>query len=185
MANKKRRCSQCKEYKIADDGIVINNTFFCDIDCATSKAFNGIQKGRDITHKAKKKVYNDNKLSTRKRASKEACHEYIRLRDKNEACICCGEPLGNDYHAGHFQESGNNPKLRYDEDNIHGQKSSCNIYKGGDSGYYKENLIKKIGVDRVNKLLENKGGTVKRTAQDYRDIESYYKDLIKKIAQQN
>ena len=47
MANKKRRCSQCKSYKIADDGIVIRNTFFCDIDCATAKAFNGIEKGKE------------------------------------------------------------------------------------------------------------------------------------------
>jgi len=180
MANKRRRCSQCKSYKIAEDGIVIHNTFFCDIECCTKKAFGGIQKGSDIIHKAKKKVYNENKLSTRKRATKEICHEYIRLRDKDKLCICCNEPLGDDFHAGHWLESGNNPKVRYDEDNIHGQRAYCNTYKGGDSGNYKENLIERIGLERVNRLLELKGGTFKRVADDYREIELIYKQKIKK-----
>lgn len=183
MANKKRRCSQCKSYKIATDGIVIRNIFYCDIDCATTKAFNGISKGADIVHKAKKKAYNENKLSTRIRATKEACHAYIRLRDKDKLCPCCLEPLGDDFHAGHFLESGNNPRIRYDEDNIHGQRSHCNLFKGGDSGDYEINLRIRIGDERVDRLKSLKGGTVKRTADDYREIEAYYKEKIKRIGQ--
>lgn len=181
MPNKKRRCRNCKKYKVVEEGLVLNAGFYCDISCATSYAFDNKEKGREIIHKQKKKEYNENKLSTRKRATKEVCHKYIRERDKDELCICCNEPLGNDYHAGHFLESGNNPKIRYDEDNIHAQRSYCNTFKGGDSGFYKENLIKKIGLERVERLLSLKGGTVKRTANDYREIESYYKDKLVKI----
>tara|TARA_R100000544_G_scaffold10036_1_gene4237 strand:+ start:440 stop:988 length:549 start_codon:yes stop_codon:yes gene_type:complete len=181
MANRKRRCRNCKKYKVAEDGLVINNGFYCDIDCATQYGFKNKEKGKEIKHKAQKKAYNENKLSTRKRATKEACHEYIRLRDKNNLCICCSEPLGDDYHAGHFLESGNNPKVRYDEDNIHAQRAYCNTYKGGDSGMYKENLIEKIGIERVERLLSLKGGTVKRNADDYREVERYYKGKIKDL----
>ena len=85
------------------------------------------------------------------------------------------------FHAGHFLESGSNPKIRYDEDNIHGQRIYCNTYKGGDSGQYKENLIKMIGSDRVKRLINLKGGTVKRTANDYREIESYFKNKLKEL----
>lgn len=159
----------------------INGGNYCDIECATKYAYQNKEKGREIKYKQKRKEYNENKLSTRKRAAKEACHEYIRLRDKSEPCICCGEPLGDNYHAGHWLESGNNPLTRYDENNIHGQRAYCNTYKGGDSGFYKENLIKKIGIDAVNELLSKKGGTLKRTADDYREIEKYYKDKIKRL----
>jgi hypothetical protein len=183
VANKKRRCSQCKTYKIATDGIVIRNIFYCDFDCATAKAFNGISKGADIVHKAKKKVYNENKLSTRKRATKEACHEYIRLRDKDKLCICCGEPLGDDFEAGHFWESGNFSFIRYHEDNIHGQRKHCNRFKGGDSGFYRENLVNKIGPERVQWLDNNRSNKTKMTADDYREIEAYYKAKINKLNQ--
>jgi hypothetical protein len=118
-------------------------------------------------------------LKIRKAAAKKACHEYIRTRDKDKPCICCGKPLGEEYHAGHFLESGNNPQVRYDEDNIHGQRIDCNYFKGGDSGDYKENLIVRIGADKVNAIISKKSGTIKRTAQDYLVIENYFKGKLK------
>lgn len=136
------------------------------------------QKAKNV---AFKKNFQKTDIKTRKDAAKKWCHEYIRLRDKDKPCVCCGKPLGEDYHAGHFIESGNNPQTRYDEDNIHGQRVDCNYFKGGDSGDYKENLIGRIGMDRVNAVLSKKGGTMKRTAQDYQAIEDYYRDKIKDL----
>ena len=156
----------------------------CRYDYATKKPKELKQKTvkrLDKVHAVKKKEYNENKISTRKRATKEACHEYIRARDKDKLCPCCNKPLGDDFHAGHFLESGNNPKIRYYEDNIHGQRSHCNLFKGGDSGDYEINLRVRIGDERVNRLKELKGGTVKRTADDYREIESYYKAKLKAL----
>ena len=180
--NSKRRCRCCRKYSPVESGLLINNGFYCDINCATKYAFANKEKGEKIKHKEQKKEYNENKLSTRKRATKEACHAYIRLRDKNKPCICCGEPLGDDFHAGHFWESGNFPFLRFNEDNIHGQKASCNIFKGGDSGFYRDNLIKRIGIERVEYLDNNRSNKTKLSADDYREIEKYYKDLIKNMA---
>jgi hypothetical protein len=120
-----------------------------------------------------------NDTKTRKREAKAACHKYIRLRDLGNKCICCNRPLGPKYDAGHWLESGNNPLIRYDEDNIHAQSVYCNQYKGGDSDDYEGNLRLKIGNERVDRLKSMKGGTMKRTAQDYKAIEDYYKAKIK------
>ena len=181
MACAKLKCCGCKERFPRETMIKIFGSNFHSIDCATQYAYGNKEKGRAIKHKAQKKEYNENKLSTRKRAAKEACHLYIRTRDKDKPCICCGEPLGDDYHAGHFWESGNFSFLRLNEDNIHGQRSSCNTYKGGDSGFYRPNLIKRIGEERVKYLDDSRSNKVKLTTDDYREIEAYYKEKLKKL----
>ena len=119
-----------------------------------------------------------------KAAAKKACHDYIKARDLGSSCICCHRPLGNNYDSGHFLESGNNPKIRYHEDNIHSQSVYCNRYKGGDSGDYELNLRAKIGNARVDWLKTQKGGTVKRTPSDYKEIELHYKNKIKLLPHQ-
>ncbi len=139
-----------------------------------------IAKQKKANARQKREFY-DNDLKTRKAAAKTACHAYIRARDDGKPCICCGRPLGEKFDAGHFLESGNNPKIRYHEDNIHAQSVYCNQFKGGNSGDYKGRLIDKIGAERVDYLLANKGGTMKRTAQDYKEIEVYYKQKLKEL----
>jgi len=157
---------------------------FCTKDCIVEYGMKSTSKVIDKAKKIERKAHIEKKKSqikTRKAAAKKACHDYIRARDSGKPCICCGEPLGLDYHAGHFLESGNNPQIRYDERNIHGQRISCNVFKGGDSGSYKENLMRKIGIKNINELLNMKGGTMKRTADDYRLIEDYYKNKLNLI----
>ena len=183
MANSKKRCRYCKEYHPESEMINVNGGWYCDIEHATKYAYQNKEKGKQIKHKAQKRAFKEDSLPTRRNATKKACHEYIRLRDKNELCICCNEPLGDNYHAGHFLESGNNPKIRYDEDNIHAQRAYCNTYKGGDSGDYEVNLRKKIGAERVDRLKSLKGGTLKITADELKSIELHYKEKLKMLQQ--
>ena len=189
MTVKKDRCTNCKKYFPADTMLVVTVGKFHNSDCLIEY---GITRAEQLLEKAKKhkkkvrakekREYQNNDLSIRKAAAKAACHKYINLRDKGNTCICCGRPLISGVNAGHFHESGNNPLIRYDEDNIHSQSVYCNKYQGGDSGDYRPNLIKKIGIERVERLDKLKGGTMKRTCEDYREIEEYYKG---KIAQMN
>ncbi|MBL4940048.1 MAG: recombination protein NinG [Colwellia sp.] len=191
MANSKRKCLHCKEY--VTEWVKLPVGVFCNRESAikwsTAKRVKDNEKAikkRESEQKKKnvafKSKYYADDVKTRKAAAKKACHEYIRLRDKDKPCICCGKPLGDEYHAGHYHESGNNPKVRYDEDNIHGQRVDCNYFKGGDSGDYKENLIARIGAERVNILAKKKTGSLKRTAQDYSEIETYFKNKLKDLA---
>lgn len=129
----------------------------------------------------RKRDFYANDLKTRKQAAKQACHAYIKARDAGMPCICCNRPLGAKYDSGHFLESGNNPVIRYHEDNIHSQSVYCNQYKGGDSDDYEGNLRKKIGDVKVDWLLANKGGTIKRTGEDYLEIEKHYKNKLKEL----
>ena len=190
----KKRCPNCHTYNKPDDkGVkLINARLFCDEACMFSYVNNS-----KIKAKSEKKIETENKkiravqkrtfyandLKTRKAAAKKACHLYIRTRDADRPCICCGRALGEKFDAGHFIESGNNPKIRYDADNIHAQSVYCNQYKGGNSDDYEGNLRKKIGDERVDRLLSLKSGTMKRTAQDYTDIENKYKQLLKELLQ--
>lgn len=176
----KRKCKNCGERKDRDTMFIIGVSAYCNKDSAIEWALENQQKGRDKIDKIERKKNikaKKSNLKTRKDAAKKACHDYVRARDSGKPCICCGKPLGNNYHAGHFLESGSNPQIRYDEDNIHGQRLDCNFFKGGDSGDYQENLIAKIGLEAVNRLKNLKGGVVKRTADDYLVIERYYKTL--------
>ncbi len=186
----RRKCRGCGEWYKPNEGDNLQ------IKCCSEKCIQTVlkahwdkkaKKAKETVKKkeaARKKKKKDS-TKTRKRAAKEACHEYIRFRDKDELCICCGQPLGENYHAGHFLESGNNSKIRYDEDNINGQRLRCNYYKGGDSGDYERNLRIKIGDKRVDRLIANKGGTMKRTADDYREIEKDYKEKLKELQLQS
>ena len=116
-------------------------------------------------------------------AAKTACHTYIRLRDRFESCICCGLPLGDGYHAGHYKESGINSAIRYNEYNISAQRSDCNVDFGGDRGYYEKNLRLKFGDDKVDWLnhVASSKAIRKYTANDYRVIKDYYTAKIKEL----
>ena len=161
---------------------------FCTYDHATKHGIAGIPKTKKKLAAAEKKVWAKEKrefrqsdVKVRKAAAKKACHAYIRARDQGKGCICCHRPLGAKYDAGHWLESGNNPQIRYDERNIHAQSVYCNQYKGGDSGDYEKNLRLKIGDEAVDDLLSKKGGTVKRTGEDYLEIEQYFKNKLKEL----
>jgi hypothetical protein len=185
MPNAKLKCCNCKDRFRREVMLYYPAGNFCSQDCIVEYAANKGKKAvKDKTkkdHALRKRVFYANDLKTRKAAARKACHDYIRARDKGMPCICCNRDYKATFHAGHFLESGNNPRIRYDEDNIHGQADYCNVYKGGNSDDYRGNLIKKIGLDRVERLESMKGGTVKRTAQDYKKIEDYYKEKIKQL----
>jgi len=184
MANKKRRCSQCKSYKYTDTGIIIKSIFFCNLDCATTKAFKGIAKGREITHKAKKKEYYANDKATRREAAQKAFNAYIRARDSNLACVSCDKSAFwvGQWHCGHYKSVGARPDLRFNEGNTAKQCSQCNNFLSGNVGDYRLELIKRIGLDKVE-WLEGPHEPKKYTCEDLKEIELIYKGKIKKLQQ--
>lgn len=79
-------------------------------------------------------------------------NSYIRERDKGKPCISCGQfkPL----QAGHFYPVKGYDFLRFNEDNVHGECAGCNCFDEGHLINYHENLITRIGKDRVDQLKE-------------------------------
>jgi hypothetical protein len=109
------------------------------------------------------------KVSVRKRKEdiktipdliKEAQHAfnaYIRARDRNQPCICCGLPLGTGevggaYDAGHYRSTGSASHLRFNEDNVHAQRKQCNRYGAGRAVDYRIGLVSRIGIEAVEAL---------------------------------
>ncbi|MEE1869060.1 recombination protein NinG [Pseudomonas auratipiscis] len=119
---------------------------------------------------------------------------YIRLRDKDEPCICCGSYgpgedwlTGGKWDAGHFLGRGAYPELRFDEDNCHKQLKSCN---GGSGKYaakgrtvaqgYRERLIQKIGQERVDRL-EGPHEARRYTIEELKGIKALYRAKAKQL----
>lgn len=107
---------------------------------------------------------------------------YIRLRDNNEGCISCGTKANIKYDAGHFWNVGNNPAVRFDEDNNHKQCSkNCNTSLSGNLLEYRERLIAKIGQERFDALNERRNHVKKWTIEELKEIIQTYRNKIKTI----
>lgn len=128
--------------------------------------------------------------------AQKAFNDYIRERDKDLPCICCGSfgdgeewLTGGKWDCGHWLGRGAYPELRFHEDNAHKQLKSCN---GGSSKYakkgrtvaagYRDGLIKKIGLERVE-WLEGPHEAKKYTVIQLQEIEATYKAKLKEISE--
>lgn len=100
----------------------------------------------------KRRAARDNDKPFWLKKTQTAFNKYIRERDKNLPCISCDKPITGQRHAGHYRSVGAHPELRFEEDNCHAQCAQCNNWKSGNLVEYRANLIKKIGVERVEWL---------------------------------
>ena len=140
--------------------------------------------------KRERKEYREKKeqLKTRREwiiDAQTAFNAYIRERDKNQPCICCGQPLvqgsiGGGYDCGHYRSTGSAPQLRFNEDNAHGQRKVCNRYGAGRAVDYRIGLVKRIGIERVEKL-ESDNEPKKWTIDELKQIKQKYKDKLKEL----
>lgn len=94
-------------------------------------------------------------------AAQTAFNAFIRERDRDQPCICCGQPLGAQnesastggvFDCGHYRSTGSASHLRFDERNAHGQRKVCNRYGAGRAVDYRIGLIDRIGLDEVEAL---------------------------------
>lgn len=141
------------------------------------------------------KVQERAKVRTRKEAIKtipvlikEAQHAfnaYIRERDRDQPCICCGLPLGTGevggaYDAGHYRSTGSASHLRFNEANCHAQRKQCNRYGAGRAVDYRIGLIGRIGEEKVD-ALESDNDPHKWTREELTAIRDTYKAKLKEM----
>jgi hypothetical protein len=127
-------------------------------------------------------------LKTRSDWIKEGQHAfnaYIRARDRDFPCICCGKPLkggdtGGEFDCGHYRSVGSAPHLRFDERNAHGQTKQCNRYGAGRAVDYRKGLIDRIGVALVE-ALEADNTPRHYTIEDLKQIKATYKAKLKAL----
>lgn len=97
-----------------------------------------------------KKIYSKKTVAQLKAIAVRHFHQYIRNRDQGEPCISCGSYNTSD--ASHFYSAGQNPIVRFVEDNVHLACRKCNYFLSGNLIPYRQNLIEKIGQERFDRL---------------------------------
>lgn len=109
---------------------------------------------------------------------------FIRLRDKDEPCISCGTRKPVKYDAGHYWPTTYS-FLRFNEDNVHKQCSNnCNMKKHGNQAEYRIRLIKRIGLNRVEKLDSDRHKRLDLTIPEIKELIGVYKEKIKQLKNQ-
>ena len=166
MANSKLKCRYCGEYHPRETMIKAPLGYFCSIEHARlhgeAKRDKAKAKQARAEHRKRKQ-----EVQYKKSALQEAqtvFNRYVRLRDRyygQKGCICCPDRLldwnnPQAVDAGHFLNVGGHGGLRFNLWNVHSQSSYCNRYRGGDSGLYRDNLILKIGLSKVENLEASK-----------------------------
>lgn len=89
-----------------------------------------------------------------------AFNEFIRLRDAGLPCICCGMPFepmkpGGSMDAGHFRSRSTAPHLRFNEDNVFGQRKNCNRPGGTTYSKFRAGVLTRIGAERLEAVETN------------------------------
>lgn len=113
-----------------------------------------------------------------KNTAQRAFNKYIRERDKDLPCISCGKTKVNGWEAGHYWAQGKNGALRYDEQNVNKQCTSCNKFDHGNLLNYRIGLVNKIGEHRVKWLDANRRTSKKWTRDELNMIIDLYKNKL-------
>lgn len=119
--------------------------------------------------------------------AQKAFNAFIRERDKNQPCICCGrtETSVSGLHAhgwdcGHYRSTGSAPHLRFHEDNAHRQLVYCNRHGAGRAVDYRVGLIARIGLERVE-ALEADQTPRKYSIEELRAIRDEYRTRLRQL----
>jgi len=116
---------------------------------------------------------------------------YIRERDKDQPCICCGrtktavDGLGSHgWDAGHYRSTGSAPHHRFNENNCHRQLVYCNRHGAGRAVDYRIGLIARIGLAAVE-ALESDNAIHRWTREELISVRDEYKRKLKTLKAKN
>lgn len=96
------------------------------------------------------------KLSVYEAEARKVFQAWVRKRDELLPCISCGK-TSDRYDGGHYFDAGVYSGLIFNEWNVNKQCSYfCNKMNHGNKPNYRIGLVKKIGLENVMWLEENK-----------------------------
>ena len=125
------------------------------------------------------------KLETPAEAARKAqavFNRWVRLVDARMPCVSCGHPDdgSRQRHASHYRPAGPNPALRFEPDNTWASCARCNSHLSGNLTAYRLELIRRIGIERVE-WLEGPHDLPHRTVADFREIQRHYARLCRQL----
>jgi hypothetical protein len=162
----------------------------CCTGCEMILAKREVEKRQEARAKKERKQdqVRKEKLKTHSDYIKEAQIEFnrfVRVRDADLPCICCGQPLGDaaiggGYDCGHYRSVGSAPHLRFDERNAHAQRKQCNRYGAGRAVDYRIGLISRLGL-AVVEALESDSEIKKYSIDELKAIKAEFKQKHKQL----
>lgn len=132
------------------------------------------------------------KLKTRRdylKTAQTAFNAFIRERDKDKPCICCGRTserqylTGTNWDCGHYRSTGSAPHMRFVENNAHRQLVYCNRNRAGNAVDYRVGLIARIGLAAVEELEADQTPR-KWNVDELKDITATYRGKLKQLKQE-
>ncbi len=182
-----RKCKHCRE--VYTPALPMQRV--CGLACAQAlaQAANARKAAADRRAERKADRAKREKLKPRREWLKEAqaaFNAFIRARDADKPCICCGRlsgtaSRGGEWDAGHYRSVGSAPHLRFDERNCHRQLKQCNRFGSGRAVDYRLGLIARIGLLAVESLESDQRGR-KYSADELRAIRDGYRERARELS---
>lgn len=160
----------------------------CSVECSRKWASTDAARRAEKSARRAERREAKAKIETPSEAARKAqtvFNRWIRLIDRGMPCVSCGHPDdgSRQRHASHYRPAGPNPALRYEPDNVHAACSICNNHKSGNLTPYRLELIRRIGIERVE-WLEGPHDLPHRTVEDFRAINRDYARRIRQLEKQ-
>lgn len=155
----------------------------CGPVCAGRKVKADKKREREETKRRKEAI---KRIPDLMKEAQREFNAFIRERDKDKPCICCGRPLGEgagvggSFDCGHYRSTGSAPHLRFDERNAAAQRKVCNRYGAGRAVDYRRGLIERLGLDAVE-ALEADNAVRKWTRDELIAIKDKYRAKLKQL----
>lgn len=147
-------------------------------DVNQDKAAKSLAQAERVAHRQAKE-----RVKTRGEHAKEAqqaFNEWIRLRDADLPCVSCCRHHEGQYHCGHYRTVASSPELRFEPLNTAKQCAPCNNHMSGNIVNYRIELIKRIGIDKVE-WLEGPHEPKRYTIEDLKEIKAHYRAKVREL----
>jgi hypothetical protein len=138
---------------------------WCSDDCGTAIALDRLAKQKAAKEKAVRAADRKQLHEVRERAKRKADYiadaqkafnAWVRERDADKPCICCGKyfdakdlATGGQWDAGHYLSRGHAPHLRFDERNVHRQLKGHNRPGGTTRASFRRGMEERIGIEAL------------------------------------
>jgi len=191
-----KKCANraCRQPYLPDPKQPFKN--WCGDDCALAIALDKLAKQKATKARAERAEHKKALEKHKRRAdyiaeAQRAFNSFIRERDKDKPCICCGradtkvEGLNtHGWDCGHYRSRGSAPHLRFDERNAHRQLVYCNRHGAGRAADYRIGLIARIGLAEVE-ALECDQADRPQSVDDLIAIRAHYVAKLKELKAEN
>jgi len=189
MSILRTRCPQCKR-KLTEGDRIHKECIAPYAEARAEKAKRAAKKraaaaARIIRQEDAKRREDQKSLRELLAEAQEAFNAFIRLRDAGLPCICCGSPFepmkpGGSMDAGHFRSRSTAPHIRFNEDNVFGQRKNCNRPGGTTYAKFRAGVLTRIGQERLE-AIEANNTEHKWTRDEVRGIRDTYRAKTRQL----